>query len=430
MNPGSDRVVVTGPAAVRGTVRVPGDKSISHRALMLAGLAPGRSRITGLSGGEDVRHTAAAMAALGARVDDSAGFTTEVVVDGGTLSGADRPIDVGNSGTGIRLLAGLCAGLPFTTTLDGDESIRRRPMGRIVEPLRQMGADISGRDEGRLAPLVIRPAALHAITYELPVASAQVKSAVLFAGLFAPGETTVVEPTPTRAHTEEMFEVFGVPVHAHGGRISVSAAIPVACDVAVAADPSQAAFWVVAGLIAPDSEVTVPNVYLGPARGEFVDVLVRMGADLVVDRSAGTLTARSSDLHGTDVGPDEVPGLIDEIPILAVAAARAHGVTRFRGVGELRHKESDRLATTSELVAVMGAGVSVTDDELHVVGVTVSEPVTIDSHGDHRIAMAAAVAALVADGDSVIDGFDAVATSYPDFRAHLASLTGHGGDAS
>lgn len=406
---------------------MPGDKSISHRALMLAGLAPGRSLITGLSGGDDVRHTAAAMAALGASVDDAAGFTTEVVVDGGTLSGSDRAIDVGNSGTAIRLLAGLCAGLPFVTTLDGDDSIRRRPMDRIVDPLRKMGADISGRDDGRLAPLVIGPAALHAITYELPVASAQVKSAVLFAGLFASGETTVVEPTPTRAHTEEMLALFGVPVHASGERISVSAAVPVACDVAVAADPSQAAFWIVAALIAPDSEVTVPDVYLGPARGEFVDVLSRMGADLLVDRATGTLTARSSDLHGTDIDPHEVPGLIDEIPILAVAAACAHGVTRFRGVGELRHKESDRLATTGELVAAMGATVTVSDDELHVCGVAVSQPVTIDSHGDHRIAMAAAVAALVARGDSVIDGFDAVVTSYPDFRAHLTMLTERGG---
>ena len=432
MNSGVD--VVTGGqltvepgGPLRGRVRVPGDKSISHRVLMLAALADGESTIGGLSDGGDVACTRAIVEALGARVSSTVGSDggSRLRIVGGALRPASRDLDVGNSGTGIRLLAGMLAGLPFTSVLDGDASIRRRPMDRVLDPLRAMGASVAGRDGAGLAPLAIDGGGLHGIEYRLPVASAQVKGCVLFAGLSADGPTTVVEGRPTRAHTEELMAATGIEVarsHADGlDRVTVSPGRPVPFVHEVAGDPSQAAFWAVAASVVPGSDVVLDNVYTGPARSGFVDVLARMGADLTHDPDTGDLTVRHAGLVGTVVRADEVPGLVDEVPILAVAAACADGETRFEGVGELRVKESDRLATVESELGRMGADVRAEGDTLVVRGGPLRGAPVV-SHHDHRIAMSCAVAGLVADGSTVIDGWDAVATSYPGFIDHLVAL--------
>ena len=402
-----------------GRLGVPGDKSISHRVLLLAALADGVSTIRGLSDGDDVAHTRAVVEALGADVDGSVADGLEV--HGGRLQAVEGPLDVGNSGTGIRLLAGMLAGMPFVSVLDGDRSIRGRPMDRIIEPLRAMGATVDGSEGGDGAPLTIRGGCLHGIEYWPPMASAQVKGCVLFAGLSADGPTTVVEPAPTRAHTEELMAATGIDVEATAGRVTIHPGRPDPFDHRVAGDPSQAAFWAVGAAILPGSEVVVEDVYAGPARTGFVDVLTRMGASIDHDSATGDLTVRSADLVGTVVEPSEVPGLVDEVPVLAVAAAYAEGQTRFVGVAELRVKETDRLSTVCSELGAMGVTVWVDGDDLVVEG---GRPRggDVDSHGDHRIAMACAVAALAADGPTTVAGWEAVSTSYPGFGTDLASL--------
>jgi 3-phosphoshikimate 1-carboxyvinyltransferase len=410
-------VAPAGP--LHGRLRMPGDKSISHRVLMLAALAPGRSTITGLSDGEDVQATRRAIEALGAEVvEDGDGL----LVDGGDLHEPDDVIDVGNAGTGIRLLTGLCAAFPFRTVLQGDESIAKRPMDRIVVPLRQMGATIDGRDDGRFAPLTVQGGELHGITYRVPVPSAQVKSAVLLAGLGAEGETVVVEPVATRPHTEELLVRFGADVEVDGTTITVRRSHPEPFEVAVPGDPSQAAFWVVAATLVPGSDLVVEDLYLGPTRSGFLDVLQRMGADLEIDDERGDVRIRSAPLRGTAVLAEEIVGL-DEVPALAIAAAAAEGVTRFVDVGELRLKESDRLATVRAAVQAVGGFAEVDGDALVVEGGTLRGGV-VESHGDHRIAMAAAVAGLASAGDPVtVDGWECVATSYPGFEQDLRECT-------
>ena len=402
-----------------GRLSVPGDKSISHRVLLLAALADGVSTIRGLSDGHDVAHTRAVVEALGADVDGSVADGLEV--HGGRLQAVEGPLDVGNSGTGIRLLAGMLAGMPFVSVLDGDRSIRGRPMDRVIEPLRAMGATVDGSEGGDGAPLTIRGGCLHGIEYWPPMASAQVKGCVLFAGLSADGPTTVVEPAPTRAHTEELMAATGIDVEATAGRVTVHPGRPDPFDHRVAGDPSQAAFWAVGAAILPGSEVVVEDVYAGPARTGFVDVLTRMGASIDHDSATGDLTVRSADLVGTVVEPSEVPGLVDEVPVLAVAAAYAEGQTRFVGVAELRVKETDRLSTVCSELGAMGVTVWVDGDDLVVEG---GRPRggDVDSHGDHRIAMACAVAALAADGPTTVAGWEAVSTSYPGFGTDLAGL--------
>ena len=416
-------------AGLQGRLAVPGDKSISHRALLLAARARGTSRLTGLSNGADVAATMCAMAAFGAAVDVLG--PGAVTVTGGDLHEPETVIDVGNSGTGIRLMAGWAAGIDGLTVLQGDASIARRPMGRVAEPLRAMGAHIDGRQGGRLPPLVIRGGPLTAIDYTLPVPSAQVKSAVLLAGLAADGPTTVREPVATRAHTEEMLRAAGVRVDTGnpntGGAVVTVHPGPVRpCDVDVPGDPSQAAFWIVAACITPGSRITVERVYVGPHRAGFVDVLRRMGADIEVTPLApgGTtadITARYGPLTATTVGGAEVPGLIDEIPVLAVAAAHAEGVTTFADAAELRVKESDRIATMVAALTAVGAGAEARPDGLVVSG-QAGRPVPggrIDSAGDHRVAMSLAVAALAAAGPVDIEGWEAVATSYPHFEEDM-----------
>jgi 3-phosphoshikimate 1-carboxyvinyltransferase len=415
-------VTITGPATLNGILRVPGDKSISHRAIMMAALADGTSAIRGLSDGADVGHTLAAVRSLGAQVTTDADGA--VSVTGGSLRRSDHVIDVGNSGTGIRLLAGIAAGLGFRTELNGDPSIRSRPMDRITEPLRLMGARIGGPSQGRFAPLVIDGGELRGIEFTTPVASAQVKSAILLAGLAADGTTTVREPAVSRRHTEEMLLARGADIIIDGTSTQVRRSSLWPLDEWVPGDPSQAAFWIATAAAIPGSDITVVDLYLGPARDGFIDVLQRMGAEIEMTgdtASARTVRVKGTELRGTEIAPDEMPGLVDEIPALAVTAALATGVTRIRGAGELRVKESDRLATVAEMLTGFGVSVVELADGLDITGGAPLQPGVVDSHGDHRIAMAGAMAALAAHGTSRIDGFDAVATSYPGFANHLAA---------
>ena len=433
---------VTGGRALLGSTRVPGDKSISHRALLLAALAEGTSTISGLSTGEDVVCTRRAIEILGAEV---IGVGTEVTVQGGRsrLSAPERPIDLGNSGTGMRLLAGVVATVPGVTHLTGDASLCTRPMDRVAVPLALMGAQVEGAGDRCLPPIAVSGGALVGIDYTPPMASAQVKGAILLAGLDADGETVVREAVATRTHTEDMLAEAGanIEVEVWGSgriiRLRRSALAPVTHSVP--GDPSQAAFWVVAGVVVPASRITVEDVHLGPERIGFLEVLRRMGADLVVDATqgghSGSITVGYSTLVGTTVEAAEIPSL-DEVPILAVAAMAAAGTTRFRDVGELRVKESDRLEGTARLVRAFGGRADIEGEDLLVTGGAGLTQGAIDAQGDHRMAMAAAIAAAAcpaatgatdtygASGATVITGWESVATSYPDFAYTLDQLAG------
>ncbi|MCU4184728.1 3-phosphoshikimate 1-carboxyvinyltransferase [Acidiferrimicrobium sp. IK] len=418
--------VEAAPGGVHGVLRVPGDKSVSHRALLLAARADGRSELHGLSDGEDVRHTAEAIQAFGAEVVRIGEGT--VAVDGGParLREPQRVVDVGNSGTAIRLLTGWATAIDGMAVLVGDESIARRPMGRIADPLRLMGAQIDGRAGGTLPPLVVRGGHLHGIEYRPPVASAQVKGAVLLAGLAAEGPTTVIEAIPTRRHTEEMLLQAGADVVVNGGSVTLrpSALSPMSVDVP--GDPSHAAFWAVAASIVPGSDLVIEHVYVGPGRAGFIDVLRRMGADIeVVGENPVTRTAdlriRSAALHATEVGGAEVPSLIDEIPVLAVAASLAEGATTFSDAAELAVKESDRIASTTGGLQAIGVRAEARPDGLVVHGRAGRPPAggSVDALGDHRIAMSMAIAGLVTAEPVRITGWESVATSYPTFREDL-----------
>jgi 3-phosphoshikimate 1-carboxyvinyltransferase len=427
---------VSGGATLEGTIRVPGDKSISHRALLIGALAEGPSTIAGLSAGEDVLATVRAIAVLGAAVDQDAWGRT--VVHGGRARlrapGADLALDLGNSGTGMRLLAGVAATLDGATTLTGDESLRSRPMDRVAEPLGRMGADIRGLGARCLPPVTVSGSDLVGIDYTPPMASAQVKSAVLLAGLDAEGETVVREQVPTRTHTEDMLARAGADVAVEweaGARVvRLRRSELRAGKVHVPGDPSQAAFWVVAALVAGDSRVTVEGIYVGSERVGYLGVLERMGARLEVEQTGpdeGSVTASTSALQATDVEAAEIPSL-DEVPILAVAAATARGRTRFRDVAELRMKESDRLEGTARLVNAFGATATIDGDDLVVTGRDGAlTGATIDAAGDHRMAMAAAVAGACASeaaSRTVVIGWESVATSYPGFLSTLDRLRG------
>jgi 3-phosphoshikimate 1-carboxyvinyltransferase len=427
---GSVQTVLGGRPLV-GTISVPGDKSISHRALMLAALAEGTSTIDGLSPGDDVACTAAAVAALGAGVSRDG---SRVSVQGGRvrLRPPAGPVDLGNSGTGIRLLAGLVAGIPGVTTLTGDDSLRRRPMDRVAEPLVRMGARIGGTGPECLPPITVAGGELQGIEYTPPMASAQVKSAVLLAGLAARGETVVHEPVATRAHTEQMLAAAGADIESEremGGRVirlRPSALSPGAFTVP--GDPSQAAFWLVGSILVPGSLVTVTGIQLGIERLGFLGVLRRMGATIEVEEAGntvGAVTAYSCRLHGTVVEADEIPSL-DEVPILAVAAAGAEGRTRFCGMGELRIKESDRFTGTLDMVRAFGGVAGADGDDLVIDGTGEPlRPAQFDARHDHRMAMAAAIAGAACPGPGAITtvtGWESVATSYPGFADDLALL--------
>ena len=422
---------IEGGRPFTGHVQVPGDKSISHRAVILGALADGVSVVRGRSEGDDVRHTEEAARCMGAHVDEERICGGEQV-----LRSPDAPLGLGNSGTSMRLLAGVVAGRPWTVELRGDSSLSARPMDRVAVPLRLMGARVEGRTERCLPPLVVRGGSLQGIDYSPLVASAQVKSCVLFAGLRAEGQTVVRERVLTRQHTEELLSLCGAEVSEsyEGGDhvVRVLPGQPQAFELDVPADPSQAAFWVVAACLLPGSEITVARMYVGAARRGFLDVLKRMGARLDEfpttrpDDLAATadVVVRSAPLFATEVDAAEIPGL-DEVPVLAVAAARAEGTTVFRGVGEPRVKESDRLDAVTEMVRAFGASAQVDGEDLFVTGVRALSAGHVDARGDHRIAMAAAVAAAsVPERATRIVGWEAVNSSYPTFAQHMAQLTG------
>lgn len=428
---------------LRGDVTVPGDKSISHRALLLGAVASGPVVVRGFLPSDDTAATLDAVRALGVAVEMHS--ATDVVIHGVGWEGLREPgdvIDVRNSGTLMRLLPGLLAGRPFLTVLTGDESIRRRPMRRILEPLSAMGAQVWGRDKGSLAPFGIIGGGLRAVSYRLEVASAQVKSCLLLAGLQAEGDTEVVEPVETRDHTERLIRAAGGDLERHrrgDGAVSVTVRrLPhlSLASVDVPGDFSSAAFLIVAALLAPDSEVTVVGVGLNPTRTGLLRVLERMGARLTVDEDdagvepVGRVTARSSELRGVDIDAAEVPLLIDELPIWALAAARAAGASRLRGAGELRVKESDRLTAMAELLRALGVDVRQVPDGWDIVG----RPSgwaggELRSHGDHRLAMVAAVAGVASRQGVAVEDADCVSVSFPDFTATIDRLRTFGGTA-
>jgi 3-phosphoshikimate 1-carboxyvinyltransferase len=418
---------------LKGRVRAPGDKSISHRALILAGLATGVSEISGLLEGEDVLRTAAAVRALGADVERTGEGAWRVEGRGGFVEPADV-VDCGNSGTGVRLLMGAAAGFDLTVTFTGDGSLRGRPMGRVLEPLGRMGARWLGRHRDRL-PITVRGGALLGSLYRLPVASAQVKSAMLLAGLSASGLTEVIEPEPTRDHTERMLRAFGARVEvadaADGRHVRLQGGQPLTgCAVAVPGDPSSAAFPMVAALIVPGSEVTVRGVLMNPLRTGLYETLSEMGADLQLQdlREEGgepvaDLTARHSALRGVEVPAERAPSMIDEYPILAVAAAFAEGRTLMRGIGELRVKESDRIALMAQGLAACGVKVEETPDSLTVEGRgAVRGGARVTTHGDHRIAMSHLVLGLASQAPVSVDEPGMIATSFPGFVELMAGL--------
>jgi 3-phosphoshikimate 1-carboxyvinyltransferase len=396
----------------------------------LAALAEGTSTIAGLSDGDDVRRTLEAVRALGAEVEEGDEAT---VVQGGRsrLHSPNGPIDLGNSGTGMRLLLGVVAGLPVTANLTGDASLRSRPMDRVAEPLGRMGAHLSGQGSRCLPPVAITGGKLHGIEYTPPMASAQVKSAVLLAGLSAEGDTVVHEPVPTRAHTEEMLAQMGADItvsnSSSGRTIRIGRSDLSPTTVSVPGDPSQAAYWVVAGVVVPGSMVTVVGIHLGAERTGFLDVLRRMGANVTVDEQVaghGSITSRTSSLTGTVIHAEEIPSL-DEVPILAVAAALATGQSRFTDVGELRVKESDRLSGTVDLVTAFGGTAWTEGDDLVISGTEGLQPGFVDARGDHRMAMAAAIAGAacpsLTDVTTII-GWETVKTSYPRFHQDFEAL--------
>jgi 3-phosphoshikimate 1-carboxyvinyltransferase len=425
----------TGP--LRGTIRVPGDKSISHRALMFAGLAVGETRIQGLLEGEDVLCTAAAMRALGAEVIQDAPGQWRVAGRGiGGLVEPDNVLDMGNSGTAARLLCGILASHDLFAVMTGDASLRRRPMRRVTDPLAACGARFQSRAGGRL-PLAIQGAqdALP-LEYTLPVASAQVKSALLLAGLNAPGWTRITEPEPTRDHSENMLRHFGAEVvvehQGHGRLISLMGQPElVAADVLVPGDPSSAAFPLVAALLVPGSCVTVQGVGLNPLRTGLFATLREMGADLAITNErleggepVGDVTATYTGLRGADVAPDRAPSMIDEYPVLAVAAACATGTTRMRGLQELRVKESDRLSATAALLSINGARLEIEGDDLLVHGGNRVPPGggLVETHMDHRIAMSALVLGLATEQPVRVDDSAFIDTSFPGFAALMRGL--------
>ena len=421
------QMTVQRPRRLRGDVTPPGDKSISHRAAIFNAIADGAARVENYGTGADLASTLRVLRGLGTQIErhDDGAFT----VRGGVLTEPPDILNTGNSGTTTRLMAGVLAGQSFMSVMTGDRSIRSRPMARIVDPLRLMGAEVDGRDGGRLAPLTFRGGGLHGIEYRMPVASAQVKSALLLAGLFAEGETTLEQPAVSRDHTELMFRSMGVEVIEDGLTVSVRPGRLTAMDVTVPADISSAAYWLVAGVCHPDAEVRVCNVGVNPTRTGILDALAMMGADVSVENerteggeAVADLVARSSSLRAAEIGGDLIPRLVDEVPVLALAACFAEGTTVIRDASELRVKESDRLMASRVELSRFGAHVEELDDGLRITGGHVLRGATHRTYADHRIAMTMGVAGLLAAGEAVVQSAQTASVSYPTFWDDLDSL--------
>lgn len=427
------KTITVKPAAfLKGELTVPGDKSISHRSIMLGAIANGVTTVRGFLRGEDNMSTMHAFRAMGVRIDDD-GET--LAIHGLGLHGLQEPEDVldcGNSGTTIRLITGLLSGQSFFSVVTGDQYLRKRPMKRVVEPLTRMGARIQGRNQGSLAPLAISGGVLHAIEYQSPVSSAQIKSSIMLAGLYAAGETTVREPSLSRDHSERMFKQFGASVERFDDGVTVRGGFELnAQEVSVPGDISSAAFFIVAALITPNSEILIRNVGVNPTRTGVIDILKAMGGDIeLLDQRdlsgepVADILVRSSRLKGIAISGSVVPRAIDEFPAVCVAAACAEGVTSVRDAKELRVKETDRITAMAGNLRTLGVTVTETDDGMDITGVERLAGGEVDSFGDHRIAMSLSVAALVAADEITINDVDCVATSFPTFFQLLEKVAG------
>ncbi len=424
------RLRVSGGRPLSGEIRIPGDKSISHRALLLGAIADGNSKITGFLPCNDCLATLACVRALGIEVEKH--DETSLVIHGKGRHGFLPPeaaLDCMRSGTAMRLLIGILAGQLFDSVLTGEEQLRRRPMARVVDPLVQMGARIE--TEGGHAPLTVHGRDLHGITYEMPVASAQVKSAILLAGLYANSSTTVRQPAPTRDHTERMLSAMGAKIKTDSDSVTITPSPLSPVSISIPGDFSSAAFLIVAGTVIPNSELTLRGVGINLTRTGLLDVLSAMGADIKVKslRHAGNepvadLTIRTAALRGIEIGGETVVRMIDEFPILAVAATQAEGTTIVRNAAELHVKETDRIATVAEELSKLGARIEPTPDGYVVQGPTPLHGAAVSSHGDHRLAMALAVAGLAADGATEIDDIGCTNDSFPDFVRLMRAIGG------
>ena len=423
-------LLVRPASALRGTLTVPGDKSISHRALILAAIADGQSVIEGFLQAEDTLHTALALEAMGIEI---AGLNSKRVMVGGLgLKGLRVPLDpiyLGNSGTSMRLLAGLVAGCDFAATFSGDESLSRRPMDRIAQPLGMMGASVTGQGERCLPPIAVRGGKLRPIAYHTPVASAQIKSAILLAGLHADGTTIVTEPSPSRDHTERTLAQFGAKIETNGLNVRLQGPGNLkAQQVKVPGDISSAAYFLTAAQLVPDSQVTITQVGLNPTRTGLLEVLSAMGASLQVTSEigrgepAGQVVASSAPLCAGRVGGELLPRMIDEVPLFCVAAALADGVSEVTDAAELRVKESDRLAAMAAGLRRLGAEVEEREDGMLIRGGRPLKGAVCECYQDHRVAMSLAIAGLAAEGETVIRNADCIATSFPGFADCLRSL--------
>ncbi|MBZ2115452.1 3-phosphoshikimate 1-carboxyvinyltransferase [Streptococcus gordonii] len=420
----------TNAKGLRGSLRVPGDKSISHRSIIFGSLAKGVTKVHDILRGEDVLSTMQVFREMGVKIEDK-GDLVEIHgcgFDG--LQEPQRPLDMGNSGTSIRLIAGVLAGQNFSAQMVGDDSLSKRPMDRISLPLRQMGVEIAGQTERDLPPLTIHGNPnLKPIQYQLPIASAQVKSALIFAALQAQGESLIIEKDLTRNHTEDMLLQFGGQLKVDGKEIRVAGKQELqAQEVVVPGDISSAAFWLVAGLIVPNSKITLTNVGINETRTGILDVIQAMGGKLSVSEvdevaKSATITVESSDLHGTEISGELIPRLIDELPIIALLATQAQGQTLIRDAEELKVKETDRIKVVADALNSMGADIQPTADGMIIQGKTSLKGASVHTYGDHRIGMMTAIAALlVKDGNVELERAEAINTSYPDFFAHLEGL--------
>ena len=420
----------TDAKGLRGSLRVPGDKSISHRSIIFGSLAKGVTKVHDILRGEDVLSTMQVFREMGVKIEDK-GDLVEIHgcgFDG--LQEPQRPLDMGNSGTSMRLIAGVLAGQNFSAQMVGDDSLSKRPMDRISLPLRQMGVEIAGQTERDLPPLTIHGNPnLKPIQYQLPIASAQVKSALIFAALQAQGESLIIEKDLTRNHTEDMLLQFGGQLKVDGKEIRVAGKQELqAQEVVVPGDISSAAFWLVAGLIVPSSKITLTNVGINETRTGILDVIQAMGGKLSVSEvdevaKSATITVESSDLHGTEISGELIPRLIDELPIIALLATQAEGQTLIRDAEELKVKETDRIQVVADALNSMGADIQPTADGMIIQGKTPLKGASVHTYGDHRIGMMTAIAALlVKDGNVELERAEAINTSYPDFFAHLEGL--------
>lgn len=423
--------LLTNVSQLKGTLRVPGDKSISHRSIMFGSLAKGTTTVHDILRGEDVLSTMQVFRDLGVDIQDDGNIVTITGVGFDGLKAPKNKLDMGNSGTSIRLISGVLAGQDFTVEMFGDDSLSKRPMDRVTIPLRQMGVEVSGQTDRDLPPLTMRGSkALKPIHYQLPVASAQVKSALIFAALQADGESVIIEKEKTRNHTEDMIVQFGGAIDVNGKEIRIKGGQEfTGQDVVVPGDISSAAFWLVAGLIVPNAKVTLENVGINETRTGIIDVIKEMGGKMTilnVDEIAksATITVETSELHGVEIGGEIIPRLIDELPIIALLATQANGTTIIRDAEELKVKETDRIQVVADALNAMGADITPTDDGMIIKGKTPLHGAKVNTFGDHRIGMMTAIAALlVSDGDVELERAEAINTSYPSFFNDLEVLS-------